>query len=719
MMNPAPSTSATGALLADFPPAGYGDWQRLVETELKGAPFEKRMFTQTFEHITLKPIYRREDIANLPHLDSFPGFPPFVRGASAAGQAGRPWAISQEITSSSPAEFNHEARNCLAGGLNALNMVLDNATRNGRDPDWARPEEVGSGGLSIATLQDLERALEGIDLRTTTLFVRSGASAMPFAALLFALARKRRQESSALRGCIEMDPLGVLSHEGSLPQSLQTAYREMAVLTRWASQHAPKVQTICVHSRAWHESGANAVQELAFTLATAVEYLRQMDQRGLDANLAAPRVRFAVTVGVNFFMEIAKLRALRMLWSRAVAAAGGNSEAQKISLHVRTSQWNKSVCDPHNNMLRTTVEALAGVLGGCESLQVGAFDEVARPPDDFSRRIARNTQLILQKECNLTQVQDAPGGSWFAEVLTAQLASGAWSLFQEVEQKGGMGAALAEGFPQKLIDTVAAEKIKAATTRRQSIVGVNQYANPREKPLEIPSLDATPFHKRRAQQIASYRTSFDDPESEIVLKKLANIVNIRDEGLFDECVEAAGAGATLGEIVRAIRIHDHPCSPIVPVKLTRPALPFERLRAAMDRYAAARGQRPQVFLCNLGSLRDYKARADFSRGFFSVAGYDVVSPEGFPAPEAAARAFVQSGAPIAVICSTDDQYPALAPPLVQGIRAACPGAIIALAGYPPDQIEALKKAGVDEFIHVRADAAQLLGNFHAKLGISL
>ncbi len=614
-MNPIPSNPATHGLLAEFPPVGYGDWLHLVEAELKGAPFEKRMLTSTYERITLKPIYRREDIAHLPHLDSFPGFAPFVRGTSAAGFVGQPWDISQEITCSSPTEFNHEARNSLAGGLNALNMVLDKATRNGRDPDWAKPEEVGSGGLSIATLRDLDRALDGIDLRTTTLFVRSGASAMPFAVLLFALMRRRRQKPSVLRGCIEMDPLGVLSHEGSLPQSLPAAYREMAALTRWASDHSPGVQTICVHSRAWHEAGASAVQELAFTLATAIEYLRQMHQRGLDVNTVAPRLRFAVTVGVNFFMEIAKLRALRMLWSRAVAALGGNPDAQKLSLHVRTSQWNKSVCDPHNNLLRATVEALAGVLGGCDSLQVGAFDEVARPPDDFSRRIARNTQLILQKECNLTQVLDPAGGSWFAEVVTAQLASGAWSLFQEVEQLGGMGAALLAGFPQKSIEAVAAEKMQAAATRRQSMVGVNQYANPKETPLEVPAVDAKLFHKRRAQQVASHRTSLDDPDSEVVMKRLSNIVNIRGEGLFAECMEAVAAGATLGEIVRAIRIHDHPCTPIVPVNLTRPAIPFERLRAAMDRYVARHDKRPQVFLCNMGPLPDYKARADFSARF--------------------------------------------------------------------------------------------------------
>ncbi|MGA2556064.1 MAG: methylmalonyl-CoA mutase family protein [Verrucomicrobiota bacterium] len=718
-MNPIPSTPAANGLPAEFPPVGYGDWRHLVEAELKGAPFDKRMLTPTYERITLKPIYRREDIAHLPHLDSFPGFAPFVRGTSAAGFVSQPWAISQEITCSSPTEFNHEARNSLAGGLNALNMVLDKATRNGRDPDWAKPEEVGSGGLSIATLRDLDRALDGIDLRTTTLFVRSGASAMPFAVLLFALMRRRRQKPSVLRGCIEMDPLGVLSHEGSLPQSLQAAYREMAALTRWASDHSPSVQTICVHSRAWHEAGANAVQELAFTLATAIEYLREMHQRGLDVNTVAPRLRFAVTVGVNFFMEIAKLRALRMLWSRAVAALGGHPDAQKLSLHVRTSQWNKSVCDPHNNMLRATVEALAGVLGGCDSLQVGAFDEVARPPDDFSRRIARNTQLILQKECNLTQVLDPAGGSWFAEVVTAQLASSAWSLFQEVEQLGGMGAALLAGFPQKSIDAVAAEKMQAAASRRQSMVGVNQYANPKETPLEVPALDAKLFHKRRAQQVASHRTSLDDPDSEVVMKRLSNIVNIRGEGLFAECMEAVAAGATLGEIVRAIRIHDHPCAPIVPVSLTRPAIPFERLRAAMDRYLARHDKRPQVFLCNMGPLPDYKARADFSRGFFSIAGYEVVSPEGFPSPEAAVQAFVQSGAPIAVICSTDNNYPTLVPPLVKGLRAARPAAIIALAGFPLDQVEAHKKTGVDEFVHLRADAVQSLANFHAKLGIEL
>ncbi len=702
-----------GKLLAEFPPVGYADWRKLVEAELKGAPFDKRMFTDTYEGIKLQPIYCRADVANLPHVNSLPGFAPFVRGTSASGYFKTPWAVSQEIACASPTEFNHAARNSITRGLSALNMVLDRATRDGHDPDWAQPEDVGCGGLSIATLGDLDRALEGVDLEKTSIFVRSGASALPFAALLLALAQKRKKSPAQLRGCIEMDPLGVLAHEGRLPQSLDGAYREMAALTRWGSIHAPQLQTICVHSRAWHESGGNAVQELAFALATGVEYLRELSKLGVEVDVAAPRIRFAVTVGVNFFMEIAKLRALRMLWSRAVAAAGGNEAAQKLSLHVRTSQWNKTVVDPYNNLLRATVEAFSGVLGGCDSLQVGAFDEVVRPPDDFSLRIARNTQLVLQKECALDHVVDPAGGSWFIESTTAEIATRAWTLFQEVEKLGGMQAALRAGFPQKAVSETALKKVKAVTSRRDSIVGINQYANPKEKPLEVPVVDSKAFHKRRVQQVASHRMSLDDADNQVVLDCLTDVIGSKGADLFELCVAAAKAGATLGEMTRVIRITDSPCTPIAPVSLTRAAASLEKLRAAMNRQA----EPVQVFLCNMGSLKEHKARADFSRGFFAVGGYDAMSPVGFKSPAEAADAFAASKAKVAVICSVDDNYPALVPPLIAALRAKKSEVIVVLAGYPADQIEAHKQSGVNEFIHMRADALEVLARIHERLGI--
>ncbi len=587
--------------MTGFPAIGFEEWRKLVETELKGAPFDKKMFTSTYEGIVLKPIYRREDNASLPHLGSFPGAAPFVRGATASGYFGKPWAVSQEIVCASPSDFNHAARNSLDRGLNALNMVLDHATRNAFDPDWAKPDEVGLGGLSIATVDDLDRALDGVNLEKTSLFVRSGASALPFAALLVALARRRKKPAASLQGCIEMDPLGVLAHEGSLPQSLEGAYEEMAALAGWASVHAPSLQTVCVHSRSWHESGGSAVQELAFTLATGVEYLRQMQKRGIAPDVIAPRMRFAVTVGVNFFMEIAKLRALRMLWSRVVAAAGGGEDAQKISLHIRSSRWNKTARDPHNNMLRTTVESLAGALGGCDSMQVGAFDEVIRQPDDFSRRIARNTQIILQKECRLDRVLDPAGGSWYVETLTAELANKAWALFQEVEKLGGMEAALKAGFPQQAVAKTAAEKLKAVNSRKDSIVGVNQYANPKDKPLDVPAVDVQAFYKHRVWQVTTYRTELEDMENEQVMSWLSRVMDSRGRELFEAAVGAAVAGATLGEIARSIRIHDIPAEKITPVCLTRAATGLEKLRDAMDRHTAGGNKRPSVFLCNMGT----------------------------------------------------------------------------------------------------------------------
>jgi methylmalonyl-CoA mutase len=713
-MSVKPAIPIPDRLLTEFPVPAYDDWRKLVEAELKGAPFDKKMFTATPEGITLRPLYRAEDLAALPHVGSLPGFAPFVRGTRASGYVVEPWAVAQEIAVASPEEFNVAALNSVDRGLNALNIVLDQATRNGNDPDCAGPGEVGDGGLSIASLADLERALAGVDLAKTSLFIRTGASALPFAALLAARCRRRNKSVAALRGCVEMDPLGVLAHAGKLPQSLAGAYREMTALTSWAAQNAPRLQTICVHSRPWHDAGGNAVEELAFTLATALEYFRELNQRGLGVNTVAPQMRLAVNVGSNFFMEIAKLRALRMLWSRLVGSLGGGEAAQKASLHVRTARWNKTVCDPYNNLLRTTIEAFAGVLGGADSLQVGAFDETVRPADDFSRRIARNTQIILQKECLLTHVVDPAGGSWYVESITAELAQRAWTLFQEVEKLGGMTAALRAGFPQQKTATTAAERIQAVTRRRQSIVGVNQYANPKEKPLPVPVTDAEQFQKRRAQQIAALRTSLDDADNAAVLKELARLVEADEAGLFDAAIAAAERGATLGELTRSLRIRDTAPEVITPVCLTRAAAAVEDLRAAMNRQA----ERAKVFLCNLGSLKEHKARADFSRGFFSVGGFEVISPAGFKTPADAAAAFAKSGARVAVICSTDDNYPALVPALVPLLKAAVPEAIIVLAGYPTEQIAAHKQSGVNDFIHIRADVMETLRLIQLQLGIA-
>lgn len=714
------SAANPASLLAEFPPPTYDQWKALVEAELKGAPFDKKMRTSTWEGITLEPLYRREDAARVPHASNLPGFAPFVRGTRASGYLSRPWQISQEIAVANPASFNDAARAGLNRGLTALNIVLDKATRNGADPDWAKPEEVGAGGLSLASLADLDRALDGIDLEKVPLFIRSGASGMPVGALFIALARKRRSNLACLQGCIEIDPLGVLSHEGRLPQSLQGSYREMAAFTAWSARHAPALQTICVHSRAWHEAGGSAVQELAFALATGLEYLRALDGYGLSVDTVARRIRFAYTIGSRFFVEIAKLRAARLLWSRLISALGGSESAQRASLHVRTSLFNKTVFDPYVNLLRTSVEAFAGVLGSCDSMQVGAFDEVVRPPTDFSQRIARNQQLILREECQLASVIDPAGGSWFVETLTDQLARNAWALFQEIERRGGMARAMTSGWPQREVARMADTRLKAVANRRESVIGTNVYANVSEAPLpDAPADDHHAFHRRRSRQVASARTAAEDEDHQLVLERLGSVVGQAEASLFEACVDAVSVGATLGEITRAVRIKDQPDQSLTPVCLIRAASPFERLRSAVNAHASRKSRRSMVFLANLGPLKQHKARADFARGFFETAGLEVISPVGFKTPEEAASVAIQTGPDAVCICSTDETYPEIVPPLVKALRAVRPDLTVILAGYPEAQIETYKAAGVDDFIHIRADAIEVLRRIVSKMGVTL
>lgn len=701
----------------DFPPVSYEEWRRVVEAELKGAPFDKKLTTQTYEGITLQPLYTAKDTADLKYLQSFPGFAPYARGTHASGYLSESWEITEEIPYPSPREFNDAAHHDLARGLTALQLNLDAATRAGLDPDWSKAGDVGRGGVSIATLRALSVTLEDIDLEKVSLFVRSGSSALPFAALLAALVRQRGVSLEKIQGCIEMDPLGVLSHEGQLPYSLNGAYREMLQLTRWAIQKAPHLQTICVHGRPYHESGGSAVEELAFSIATGAEYLRELIQRGLNVDEVAPRIRFNFCIGSNFFMEIAKLRAARVLWARIVEAFGGSETSQRMNLHVKTSLWNKTLLDPYVNLLRTTTEAFSAVLGGTDSLQVGPFDEVAGLPDEFSRRIARNIQLLLRYEAQMTRIVDPAGGSWYLEWLTDALVQKSWKLFQEVEGKGGIAKALQEGFPQQVIAKVAAAKISAVAKRKDSVVGTNQYANIGEKPLPDHKPEYIKIYENRVSRVKEFRTSFDAQKNTQVLHKLSTLLDAPDDSLLEAAIEAVTSGATLGEITRVLRATDGDHVSINPLKIQRLSEPFEQLREASNRVLAKTGSRPKVFLATIGPVAQHKGRADFSRGFFEVGGFDIIYPAGHETAEAAAKAAAASGARIVVLCSTDETYPALVPEFVKTLKSAKPNTVAILAGYPTDQIEAHKASGIDEFIHLRADILSVLQNLQKKTGV--
>lgn len=710
-------TCQSDRLFGEFPYTSYEEWRKVAEKSLKGASFEKKLINKTYEDIEIQPIYWPSDVEDLPHMDSLPGFPPYVRGNEPLGYLLKPWEVSQEISGGEPAALNQAARHDLERGQTEFNFLLDQAGLAGLDADEAVAEDVGCDGVSISTMADLAKVLEDIDLIETPVYIQAGTMGLPVLALLGAYMRHQGKSTEKLRGCIGMDPLGLLARAGVLPYSLEDAYDAMAWLTAWAEERAPLLQTVLVQGRPYHDAGAGTVQELAFAAATASEYLGEMLARGISADTAAERIRFSFSSGSDYFLEIAKLRAARLIWTQIAGAFGASEKAQKMYLHVSTSAWNKTIYDPYVNILRLTTEAFAGVMGGADGINVGAFDQAVRPADEFSRRVSRNIHLILNDEAKLTIPVDPSGGSYYVEKMTDAIARKAWALFQEVEAKGGMSKALQEGFPQGQAAQTAARRRANIARRKDIFVGTNMYPNTIEKPLAVNPADHKTIKRRQAELLAGYRAVVPEEKLQAALGVLIGAKKEGGAGVVEAAVEAALSGATLGTLACVMQTEGAVVPSVTAVNIHRGAEIFESLRQASETYRDKNGSPPRVFLANMGPIPQHKARADFSAGFLEVGGFEVLKNDGFPTVEEAARAFVDSGAPIAVICSTDDTYPELVPPLAKLIKEARPDAAVLLAGYPADLIDTFKQAGVDDFIHVRANCYELLLKLMKREGV--
>ena len=690
----------------DFPPTDYQTWREAAEQLLKGAPFEKTLFTDSYEGILLKPIYSAEDTEMLVFPDSKPGLAPFVRGSRVSGFTHRSWHVVEKISASAPDEFNRRLKRDLRNGLTAAKLTLDRPARRGQDlPSEGRPE-----GLAIRSIDDFERALDGVDLSAFPIFIDARLSGVVFAAYLAAFCKKQSIGLQQVRGCIESDPLGELALSGTLLSPLTNYYADMRLLTTWAAQAAPLLQTIAVDSTLYHDAGASAVEELACALATGTEYIRAATdgKESLDIEDVAPRIRFSFALGTHFFMEIAKLRAARLLWNQIMTAFGGSETAGKMTLHAHTSWRSTTVYDPHVNMLRATTQAFAGVLGGCDSLCVEPFDSAFAQPDDFARRIARNVQIILRHEVHLDRVADPAGGAWYVETLTRQLAETAWKLFQKIEAQGGMYSALKNGFIQKTIAKTAARRFGNLATRKDKLIGVNAYPNPNEtRPLTAAaSHPGQPKTARNARQVQT------------ALANLRQADRQNPVDFMNACVQAAEANATPAEILAATQTQMAQEVRVTPLSVRRDAAPFEQLRFAVESFLPAKPEsRPEVFLANMGPVTQHKARADFSTEFFQIAGLRVHSPSGFTSATDAAGAALASGAGIIVICASDETYPEIVPALTSTIKAKQPETLVVVAGYPKENVAAFKKAGVDEFIHPRSNVYETLSGFLTKLGI--
>lgn len=704
-------------LLSEFPHSTAEEWREAADKLLKGKPFDKVMVRQTPEGIRAQPIFRKEVLEELPATNTLPGFDGYLRGTSASGYQKEPWEIAQELPYGTASEFNAAARADLMRGQNSLNVLLDIATLKGLDPDSASAGEVGACGLSLACLADIEAAFDQIFPEAISFHIRTGCAGLTVGALFFAWLNKQNVELSKIKGSLGMDPIAVKAAAGKLPAKMEELLTEQAIVANYCAKHASGIRAVGVSTLPYHQAGASAVDELGIALATGSQYLNEMIERGVSVDEAAQQIRFSFCIGPNFFMEIAKLRAARVLWAQIVKAYGGNPESQKIVMHARTGLYNKTQKDPYVNMLRTTTEALSGAIAGVDSMCVGNFDEVSRLPDTFSRRISRNTQIILQEECELTAVVDPAGGSWAVEWLTNEISEKSWALFKSIESEGGMTEALKSGFIAERIGKTAEQNEANLGARRASLVGTNVYPNLEEKELEQRVPDYVELRNQRAREIATIRMQLDEAADQKVMEALGKIVDTDGDNLLPTLIEAVEAGATIGEISKTIRATVDPGEAIKPLPTARLATKYEVMRAASKQFAEKTGRAPAIFLTNLGPLRRHKARADFTKGFFQTGGFEVITPGGFEYPDDAVKALVESKAGITVVCGTDDDYVEQFASYAQAIKAALPDMQIVLAGYPGENEGAYREAGMDDYIFIKSDNYEINRRYLTGLGV--
>ncbi len=700
----------------DFKTPSYDEWKEKVTTDLKGAPFEKKLITKTYEDIDLQPIYTSKDIESLPQTNNKPGFSDLIRGTKASGYLGKGWEVCQELPYGDAEEFNEALKHDLEHGQNSINIVLDSATQLGIDADYAQSNQVGDCGLSVSGLNSFTRALKDIEITKYPLHIHAGFSSIPMLMLLSAYSRQNSINLQKVTGSVEADPLSYLVSIGKLPTTLKFTFNRMKLATEWAIENASQLKTIGVSGIPYSSAGASSVQELAFVMATAVQYIEEMLERVLTIDEVAKNIRLTFAIGPNYFMEIARLRAARLIWSNIIDAYGGSDESKKIDIHGRTAIYNQTMYDPYVNMLRTTTEAFSAVVGGVDSLHTNTFNESFAIPDSFARRVARNTQIILNEESHLSELIDPAGGSFYVEKLTDEVAKAAWIEFQKIDDLGGMIEALKANYPQEAIDKVVGIRNKDLRKRKNSIVGTNNYCNTKEKKPVTQLPNFAEFHKKRSDYLQKHRVAGESDKHNSVIEKLNKMVDTSSTDLIEIGTDALLEGATLGEISHAARATADESLSINTLRLHRAAQLFEELKEDTFSYEKSHGYKPKIFLATMGALKQFKARADFSRAFFEVAGFDVIYPNGFSENNEAVKAAVESRANAVVICSTDENYPAIVPPLVKGIKDKNTSVTMVLAGYPKDQVESHKKSGVDEFIFLGCDAYAVLSELLTKIG---
>ncbi len=703
-------------LKSEFTPPTFEEWKTQVEKDLKGASYEKKLITKTYEGINLNPIYTKRDIENSPFINTLPRGDSFVRGGTPSGYHGKSWDVNQEIITADVEDFNKIVLDALIKGQNCVSLKLDTATKLGLDADYADTEIVGDTGLSISAINSLKRAFKNIDFDSVPLYLDAGYSVIPFLSLINAYFEENNLDITKLSGSISADPIAHLAVYGELSIDIEFIFDMMKNSVDWGNKFANSVRTIGINTLPYLNAGANAVQELAYAMSTLVYYLNHLIERGIEPASAFSKIQFNFGISTNYFMEIAKFRAVKFLLTTIASEYGVENNDLEFKIGAKSSEFNQTVLDPYVNMLRTTTQTFSAILGGVNYITTSPFDETFRTPDNFSRRIARNTQTILREESHLDQVIDSAGGSYYIESLTEEIANKAWELFKEVENNGGILESLINGDIQKSITELNEQRRKDINNRKSVIVGANMFADVKEKQLEVRKLDQAAFQKKRAEYLSKFRLNGSTEKHQSIIDKLNSISTSSSIEMIDTITQAFRIGSTLGEVTSALSSSHKAELKIDKLAKQRASEGFEKLRNSAQNYKDENGHLPKVFLANYGSINEYKGRADFSKGFFEVGGFDVIDPKGFGTTEDTINASVESGAPIVVICSTDDNYPEIIPKITKGIKTKNSSIQLILAGYPKDQIDEYKKSGIDDFIFLGADVMEKLTNLFNKIG---
>lgn len=674
-------------------------WRELADQVLNGAPFEKKLVTRTLEGIAQQPIYDREEVAGRDDADTTPGEFPFLRGTRASGYHGKDWEVCQGLPYPTPEAFNAALLEDLGRGQNSVLLHVDENGRHGCEPR----DSAGMCGTVILDMEDLETALHGVDLEKVPLHIEAGAAAPAVAAAV------NRSSITPREGSLCFDPLALLALDGVLPMRLTDTWDLMAGQVKWMDTEMPGLRSVGVDVSWSVNAGGNAVQELALMLASAAETFRALEERGTPPDLAARKSLVRMSIGSDFFMQLSKFRAARGLWAHLVKACGGGEEACKLKMFAATSMWDQTRLDPYVNLLRGTSQAFSAVIGGVDGLRVDPFDAPFGLPDRFSRRIARNIQLILRDETHVTEVVDPAGGSWTVEHLTRELSSRAWAEFQRIEKEGGLLAQLQDGSLQSTLEEQANQQRELLAQRRLIRVGTNQFANPEEKKLNDHMPNKAEIAAAAREKLEAKRAARTDASVTMALNALKQNLNMNT-------LEAAlKHGATLAEVTSICG--GDSLSRVNPVRVGRLTEGYENLRRRMEAHVAKSGAAPKVLMAQMGPVRQYKIRSDFSQEFLKPAGFEVLAEDAYATAAEAAAAVTAGGAAATVICSTDDTYPDLVPDFARAVKAEAPNTVVLVAGFLPDHAEAFRAAGVDDFIHIKANNLRMLETLQDLTGV--